>query len=202
MNSADTEQLSIVFYLLTVGIFSSLFNFYCYRSNISEEKQILNGPQMNYGEIWCEDITIQIHKSHVKVENASFKVLVNLWCWNIIISKTSFQDFKNNWLNCRDSVSILAPGAVAQNLDREYFLFGWHRVQKLCQKTYVGCEIFSMHWQIHLIWRWEIDFQIKHLSKLFSRFTARHFLVCLLHICGRREGGIKMKYEAMQWIKV
>ena len=23
---------------------------------------------MNYGEIWCEDITIQIHKSHVKVE--------------------------------------------------------------------------------------------------------------------------------------
>ena len=51
MNSADTEQLSIVFYLLTVGIFSSLFNFYCYRSNISEEKQSLNCPQINYGEI-------------------------------------------------------------------------------------------------------------------------------------------------------
>ena len=149
---------------------------------------------MNYGEIWCEDITIQIHKSHVKVEKY-IKKPIKLWCWNMTVSETSFQDLKNNWLNCQDSVSILAPGA-AKKIDREYFQFWRHRVQKCAKKTCAGWEISSMHWQIILIWRWEIDFPIKHLSKMFSRFTGhRHFLVCLFQIC---EGEI-LRWNMKSW---
>ena len=106
LNYEFCRHWALCFYLLTVGIFSSLFNFYCYRSNISEEKQ-----------------------SH------AFKAPIKLWCWNVIVSKTSFQDLKNNWLNCQDSVSILAPGEVAPNLDRKYFFHLGDTSCKICAKN-------------------------------------------------------------------